>query len=221
MTYVMLYGFLGKKYGKRFSLNVKTPAEAVRALSAQFKSFRKDVAAYAPGYHVFVGNTNIGEVELQMPTSKGVIKFVPKIEGAKAGVLQTILGVVLIIVGAVTSAYGGEFLITAGISMVLGGIVQMLTSTPKSKSSDDKGNLTSYNFNGPVNTTAQGNPVPYLAGEMEIGSAVISAGIYLGTAVTGSVDVPPTTPPDPDAPPASAGDGATTAQPVFGSEGGG
>ena len=35
-----------------------------------------------------------------------------------------------------------------------------------------------HNFNGPVNTTAQGNPVPVIYGEMIVGSATISAGIY-------------------------------------------
>ncbi|WP_232832485.1 hypothetical protein [Photorhabdus sp. CRCIA-P01] len=32
--------------------------------------------------------------------------------------------------------------------------------------------------NVPVNTTAQGNPVPVLYGTREIGGAIISAGIY-------------------------------------------
>ena len=43
---------------------------------------------------------------------------------------------------------------------------------------DGPDNGASYNFNGPVNTTAQGNPVPLLYGEMFVGSATISAGIY-------------------------------------------
>ncbi|MNL81044.1 Bacteriophage lambda tail assembly protein I [compost metagenome] len=43
---------------------------------------------------------------------------------------------------------------------------------------DGPENGASYNFNGPVNTTAQGNPVPLLYGRMIVGSSVISAGIY-------------------------------------------
>lgn len=43
---------------------------------------------------------------------------------------------------------------------------------------DSPQNQASYVFNGPVNTTAQGGPVPVLYGELEIGSAVASAGIY-------------------------------------------
>ena len=37
---------------------------------------------------------------------------------------------------------------------------------------------TRYHFNGVVNTTAQGNPVPLGYGRMIVGSAVVSAGIY-------------------------------------------
>ncbi|HHH1307693.1 TPA: tail assembly protein, partial [Yersinia enterocolitica] len=35
-----------------------------------------------------------------------------------------------------------------------------------------------YAFGGPVNTVAQGNPIPIGYGERIIGGAIISAGIY-------------------------------------------
>ena len=66
-----------------------------------------------------------------------------------------------------------------GISMVLGGVVQLLSpqQTYDSAASERPENRPSYNFNGPVNTTAQGHPVPLCYGRMIVGSAVISAGI--------------------------------------------
>jgi len=100
---------------------------------------------------------------------------------------QTILGAALVFVGAVGETVGqavggglwGSAAINLGIAMAVGGVVQMLTPTQKGLSTQDSGaNTASYAFNGPVNTTVQGNPVPYLAGEMIVGSAVISAGIY-------------------------------------------
>jgi hypothetical protein len=49
---------------------------------------------------------------------------------------------------------------------------------PKGRSANDKPeNQPSYAFNGPLNTQAQGNPVPVLYGELIVGSAVLSAGI--------------------------------------------
>ena len=63
--------------------------------------------------------------------------------------------------------------------MTLGGVVQLLTPQQRALSvKDGPNNGASYNFNGPINTTAQGNPVPVLYGELIVGSATISAGIY-------------------------------------------
>ena len=63
--------------------------------------------------------------------------------------------------------------------MVLGGVVQLLSPQQSydSASSVSPENKPSYNFNGPVNTTAQGHPVPLCYGRMIVGSAVISAGL--------------------------------------------
>jgi len=66
-----------------------------------------------------------------------------------------------------------------GIAMVMGGVVQMLSPQQRGLSAkDNPDNGASYNFNGAVNTSAQGNPVPVLYGRMIVGSSVISAGIY-------------------------------------------
>ncbi|NRD60848.1 hypothetical protein HRD49_03720, partial [Corallococcus exiguus] len=75
--------------------------------------------------------------------------------------------------------YGaGVPLITAGISLVVGGVSQLLFAPPTATGPDeDDANKPSYVFNGPVNTLAQGHPVPICYGEMEVGSCVVSAGI--------------------------------------------
>lgn len=138
-------------------------------------------------FAVFRGKQNISESELGDPTGKDVIRIVPVITGSKrAGVLQTIAGAVLIVAGAfISGASGGAAspfgaaLISAGIGLAAGGVVQMLSPQTKALASQDgPNNKASYSFNGPVNTSAQGNPVPVLYGEMIVGSAVISAGIY-------------------------------------------
>ena len=66
-----------------------------------------------------------------------------------------------------------------GMSMMIGGVMQLLSPQIKELSAKDSaGNGASYHFNGVVNTTAQGNPVPLGYGRMIVGSAVVSAGIY-------------------------------------------
>lgn len=67
-----------------------------------------------------------------------------------------------------------------GTSMLLGGVVKLMTPQPnygvgKSSSADNKPN---YAFGAPVNTVAMDYPVPVLYGQREIGGAVISAGVF-------------------------------------------
>ena len=62
--------------------------------------------------------------------------------------------------------------------MILGGVAQMIAPTAKSSDPSERPeNQPSYVFNGAVNTTAQGHPVPVGYGRLIVGSAVISAGI--------------------------------------------
>lgn len=66
-----------------------------------------------------------------------------------------------------------------GASLALGGVVQMLSPQMGGlRMRQGPENKPSYAFGGPVNTTAQGNPVGVLYGMREIGGAIISAGIY-------------------------------------------
>lgn len=66
-----------------------------------------------------------------------------------------------------------------GFMLMMSGVTQMLSPQPKGLSTGNGvSNEPSYAFNGVVNTTAQGGPVPLGYGRMIVGSAVISAGIY-------------------------------------------
>lgn len=186
MKTIRLYGELGQKFGREFHLDVKSPAEAIRALCVVVPGFEKYLYEHAKDYYkVFVGGRNACD-ELRNPCSdKEVIRIAPVIQGTSA-VGRIVVGVVLLVAafytGGATLAgmmQGGAGIMTSmGASLVLGGVVELLTPVQKaSKSADSSDSVASYNFNGPVNTTAQGNPVPLVYGEMIIGSAVISAGL--------------------------------------------
>ncbi|MCM7723657.1 tail assembly protein [Enterobacter roggenkampii] len=184
MTRIELSGILGKTYGKVHHRLVRTTAEAINALAKTINGFEKFLnTSKARGltYAVYRDKKNIGVDDLGFPVSGEVVRIVPVVIGSKkAGLLQTILGAVLVVVGVVTSAYGGAPLIGAGIGMMAGGIVQMLSPQPTglaSKQSAD--NRASYAFGGVTNTAAQGYPVPLLYGRRRIGGAIISAGIYV------------------------------------------
>lgn len=183
---IRLYGKLGARFGRVHRLAVANAAEAARALCILLPGFKQELLTSEERgirYAVFVGKENIGEDRLHEPPGGHDIRIAPVLQGSKrGGVLQVIVGVVLVVVGAVISYFGGGLgapLMKLGAAMILGGVVQMLSPQPKGLSAKDSpDNGASYNFNGPVNTTAQGNPVPVLYGRMTVGSAVISGGIY-------------------------------------------
>ncbi|MET3149161.1 UNVERIFIED_ORG: putative phage tail protein [Stenotrophomonas geniculata] len=181
---IRLYGQLGSRFGRSFRLAVNSPAEAVRALCAILPGFQQYLARAKENgmaFAVFVGKQNLTKDQLQDPPGQEDIRIAPVLLGSKrGGVLNIILGVVLIVVGAYTSNVN---LMVQGAVMVVGGVVQMLGPQPKGLGSQDSAeNRPNYSMNGTVNTQAQGNPVPVAYGGhdqkgMLIGSAVISGGI--------------------------------------------
>ncbi|EGT4373102.1 tail assembly protein [Cronobacter malonaticus] len=188
---VRLYGMLGAKFGRVHRLVIASPAEACRALSVILPGFEQYMqTAHLRGlrFAVFKGKKNIGQDELKHNSGEEDIRIAPVIAGSKrGGVLQTILGAVLV-VGALAlgpvgiGAIAGSTAMSIGLmggSMMIGGVVQMLSPQPGGLASrQDPDNAPSYAFGGPVNTTAMGNPVGLLYGEREIGGAIVSAGIY-------------------------------------------
>lgn len=177
-----LGGYLGREFGRTHKFLVSNTREAIRALSSQNAKFKNALnTAHTKGvtFAVFNGKHNIGTVEELNLGSKDVVRILPIYEGSKkAGLFQTLLGVVLIVVGVFSTAYGGSGMVMAGVAMLAGGVSQMLAPQAKGlKTKEDSGNQASYAFGGPVNTTAQGNPIGVLYGYREVGGAVVSAGI--------------------------------------------
>lgn len=184
---IKLYGILAKKFGKEFRLDVENTREAMRALCVQVPGFEHFMLhAHEQGleFAVFQDKQNISETELDMSTSAKVIKVVPKVKGA-GGAVQTILGAVLVVVGIVVTgmSFGsagavGAALIGAGVGMMVGGIAQMLMPKIESQDQNQDGNKANKGFGGAVTTVAQGNPVPVLYGQREVGGFIASAGQY-------------------------------------------
>lgn len=190
MLTVILYGHLAKRFGRRHRYAIRTPQEAIRALCANKKGFREYLIEHSkPGYRVLVGKEPRDMEGLAYPADD-VIKIVPVTAGAGRGLGQVILGAALIISApwlsstmfsanlALSTGYTLGFAAKGlGTALVLGGIGQMLTKTPSVKNQERPANLPSFVFNGAVNTTQQGNPVPVAYGRLIVGSQVISAGL--------------------------------------------
>lgn len=193
MTEIHLGGVLGGAFGRVHHRLISKVHEATIALSATvdgFGAYMRSSKKRGITYAVFRGKKNLGVDDLGFPVTEEVIKIMPVIIGSKkAGLLQTVLGAVLVVVGAVvgvmTSWTGvggviGSAMVSAGIGLMAGGVIQMLSPQPAGLASkQDTDNQASYAFGSPTNTASQGYPVPLGYGQRRIGGAIISAGIYV------------------------------------------
>lgn len=209
MKVVKVYGALKKRLGGQgtFKFDVRTPAEAIRALCANFPGLDKwliDSKEKGIGYKTLIGKEKVTESnadKLIMPWSeKDVFKITPVVVGSGGrGFWAVVIGATLIaasfmfpgagMFGANTMTWGsaaatatgtkiGTALSVMGASMVLSGVSQMLSPVPQMPGTSPEANLiTNYSFSGIQNTSPQGFPVPICYGRCITGSAVISASL--------------------------------------------
>lgn len=182
---IRFHGVLREQFGKEWRLQVNSVQEGMRLLAVQIQGLEQFfLNAHKKGlrFAIFIDKkTTISEQELGMHNNAELIRIVPIVEGAGgSGVLQTVLGAVLVVIGIVANIYvpgSGTAFIGAGVGMMVGGITSMLM--PKADTSDaNDGNKSNYGFGSAVTTIAQGNPVPILYGQREVGGFVVSAGQY-------------------------------------------
>ena len=187
MKIIKLHGILAKKFGQFFKLDVQTAREATHAIAcqnAEFKRFMLESDKLGLKFAVFLGRKNISANDIDNITDTDVIHVVPRIVGSGGNTfnwLQVVAGAVLIGVGAFTfgaTTATGAALIGAGIGMFVGGVAGLLMPTVDMSNQDPDGNKANKGFGSAVTTVSQGNPVPILYGEREIGGFYASGGIY-------------------------------------------
>lgn len=197
MITLHLYGRLENLFGKEIKLDARTPREAVTALGYQSAEYKEHLRV--SDWHIFVGEGNDiteSELDLELGTVREV-HLIPRIEGS-SGAFNFIAGAILTGVGFLINVgtFGGGSAIgipmmAAGIGLMVGGLVQMLTKIPGTsdtsrESVDDKA---SFLFQGATNTSTQGVSMPRGYGRMLVGSVVVSAAIYAEN-TKGYVEIP-------------------------------
>jgi predicted phage tail protein len=211
MRTVHLYGAAGRRFGRQHRFDVESPAEATRALIANFPEIRLLIADLS--WQVIRGPRRRGDVidETRLGwRGQGDYHFVPMLAGAggRGGTGKIILGSVLLaaalilappVVGALgptlgmatsivsvaglTLTYGG--VATFGLGLILTGVVQMMTPQPKRRETQTAAANQSFGFSGPVNINEEGTPVPLAYGKCLTGSVVGAASIKSEDFVSG------------------------------------
>lgn len=195
---IKLYGPLAKFLGKRvLKADVSSAAEAVQFLIVNWPELEKHM--YDQYYKVQVAAIDLHAKELHYPAGSDDIKIIPCVAGAGGGWGKVIAGAALVGLafatggasltyatipmvnaGAVTGlAFTGIWAKAAvylGAALVLGGVSDLLTPTPKiPEFEEDVQN--SFYFSGIVNSARPGTPVPVCYGEVLTGSTTISSSV--------------------------------------------
>lgn len=182
MTEIILHGALGRRFGRRHLFNIGKPIDAVRALMANKKGFRRALKSWGREGKLYevICDGKLIDTEQEFINSQRIekIEIVPTIMGT-SGVVKFVVGVILIVVGVIVSPFApfiGKALITVGASLVIGGVLEMLfpVQTP-SFHTEAAGK--SFLFSGVTNTTSRGGPVQVGYGRMRVGSQVISTAL--------------------------------------------
>lgn len=208
MVTIKLLGELGRRFGRQFQLAVKTPAEAMRALCTQLPEMRQyllESGEKGVNWRVVTEHPDgLGEDQLLWPLSKRmVVAPQPAGRGATgkiiAGVALVAAAVLLLpgapLAAAVGFSIGGQAVMAAGtigLSMIFGGVAELLTPTPKmpnvskgagggiSSGRSREEQLNSFTFDKSNANTMQGEVVPVLYGERLVGNLpILSFGLEL------------------------------------------
>lgn len=192
---IILHGRLGEKFGRVHRFVCPSVGGAVRALCMMVPGFEAELMSSQDAgvaYVCLAGRKRVPVELVHAPIGDDIVRIVPVLRGAggRGGVLSAVLGVVLIAAAFVTggaslsasglvfSGLAGQMAFGLGVAFAVSGISQMLVPMDTTPTAETVENGASYHLDGVKQTVAQGAAVPLLYGEMMIGSAQISAGLY-------------------------------------------
>lgn len=198
MKKIKLTGRLGREFGHEFDLDVRDPAEAIRALCYQIPGFEDSLKqgeyrvtrVYSDGQEI---PSSDKDVFLAFGSAAGY-RIDPVVGGNRRGLGKLVLGIVLI--GAAFFTAGASLTSTAALAetatiggvslgvtygniafygalMALQGAAALLTPTPDNSDRTRESFLLDYTGN----IGRQGTAIPIIFGETFIGSVVVSVGI--------------------------------------------
>lgn len=189
MVKVRLLGELGRRFGRVYEFEAASAREVISALSYQLDGFREYLATaheHGIGFRLVDDDPQgMDYPNLVLACQKLVIA--PIVTGAGA-VGRILLGVALIGVGILSAGAGfaglgfanlagniggalGAFAGNLGIALVLTGVAQLLTPSPKTPGDSEKQD--SFLFDNATETSNQGLPIPLLYGRFLAASPLI------------------------------------------------
>ena len=183
MKTVYLYGKLGKRFGRKWSLNADSAVEVFAAIEANKEGFLEYLArSQRDGVEYAVLNKSpinisskkelknhmISESMVEIKDKKQEMHIVPAPQG-NAAVIMTALFVGGSMAGGLTLL--GKIVVAIAVSFVVGAIMKALFKPPERKTPTT---TKSYLLKGIANRQSQGVAVPLGYGRLKIGATNIS-----------------------------------------------
>ena len=214
---VVLLDELGEQFGSEHIYhNLRSPADAIKLLCINDENFATHLAtSHEDGiaYTVVQAGEYLGIEDLFLPLGKNDLVITPVIAGSGDNpVTKIVVGVVLVAAVVATGGFGtaaigtfglgagsigvGKIVGAIGVSLLLGGVSQMLSPQPEppakrfgdgaSLATDGPQSVTrgsdgrqSYSYQGAANTVGVGATIPVVYGEVLAGSHLLSAQIQV------------------------------------------
>jgi len=178
---IYLKGRMGELFGEVHRLNCKTVQEAMHAIDTMkggLRTYLMDCTENGVNFTVQKGEDflDMDTVGVQLGKDDIIISPIPAGSGG-SDIVKIIIGVALMI-GSFFIDPSGQFatqiaaaMFTVGLNLALAGIIGLTTDDP-----DELDEEKSTMFNGPINNTKSGIPVPIAYGRLEVGGAVVNFG---------------------------------------------
>ena len=196
MKTLLFKGQLAKLFGEKHRLSVKTIQEGMLAIDSMKGGLRRyimecqdqgihftvqkgsEVKEYAKNEEVYLDMNDMAQQEFDEDTY--IITPLPA-GSIKDAVKKIIIAIILIVISiklgpeAGVEAAGFFEKVAVGLgylgaSLATQGLLELMMGDPDSNADGEKSSL----FNGPVNTTKPGVPIPLAYGEIDAGGAVIN-----------------------------------------------
>lgn len=172
---VHLHGPYAAFHDGPIEVEADTAWEAVEAVVTQLPGFKPNPMTGKKVIQVVGFDTM---ESLKSPTDVEELHIIPHLSfGKNGGVIQTIIGVALVITAI---AMGGTFwpaiIASIGISMTIGGVMQMLSPQPQLNSNNEDQERSKY-LGSVANTVRIGTPIALLYGRYRAGGQILSFNI--------------------------------------------
>lgn len=172
---IVLHGYLKDLYPGELRFDVRSAAEAIKAMCQQTGAFRP-IDGRKHKIRALGFNT---KDDLMSPTDKEEIHLIPQFTVGKSPLIQVALGTVLIAAGIGLGLAGfpqaGILVASFGLSMTAAGISQMLAPTPERTTTGQE--KSSKYLGSSANTVKIGTPIPIIYGKRRVFGHYLSVNI--------------------------------------------